>query len=99
MGIFDFMRKQVVLSLLRKRKRNHFVSAYFKEGLLYLVDFGKKYNQCYVIELQPLELDMFSAYVVDGSYIIYDGQPLSGMIDFLIYNKRKWEVLDSYAVA
>lgn len=98
MGFLDFTRKQAVLSLLRKRKKNCFVSLYFKENLVYLVDFGKKWNQCYVIELRPLELYMLSAYVSDSSYIIYDGQPSSGIIDFFVYNRRKWKVVDSYTV-
>ncbi|MGT2751289.1 hypothetical protein ACVRXF_10405 [Streptococcus orisasini] len=98
MFLNNWLMKRKVISLLTKLTVNY-VSAYCSDHHLYLVAVGRKFNTVYEIKLGHFEFDFVSDFLgEDDQFLIYDGQIVSELVDFLFYSRRKWRVINSYLI-
>lgn len=87
------------ISLCIEVKDGNMVLGHFKDGQLYIVDVGQKFNRCYVLSLGDLDRSIAEDMLGEDEYLIYGGNPASDLVFFLIDIRKKWQVVDSYFVS
>lgn len=49
---------------------------------------GKKYNRCYLLKLSFYDYSIVKSYVADGDFLIYKGICKTGMVAYLLDNRK-----------
>ena len=83
----NWYRKQLLLSVLKNRRKNNDVGLYFSDRGFIIVKMEKKSNICFAADLPEFDQEYLKMYIEDGQFIIYSGQVQTGMMRFLLKTK------------
>lgn len=89
----QWLVKRKLLYQLRNKARSNSIRVYFlkKSGEVVFVKTYKRYDEAYIVKVSFLDYATLRRYIVDGSFIIFNGKRTTSFVDFLLKSKgRKW---------